>query len=73
MKIRTARTKATAVKNRYSIESLACEHSADRLPADSFLALAGDLTGCLEGPEDLSTNEDYLDGYGQLRPGGREG
>jgi hypothetical protein len=26
----------------------------------SFLALAGDLVGCLEGPGDLSHNKDYL-------------
>ncbi len=41
------------------------EGSSERPPADSFLALAEDLAGCVEGPEDLSTNEDYLDGYGR--------
>ncbi len=28
-------------------------------------ALAGDLIGSLEGPEDLSSNESHLDGYGE--------
>lgn len=31
----------------------------------SFLEMAHDLCGCVEGPVDLSTNQDYLDGYGQ--------
>jgi Ribbon-helix-helix protein, copG family len=31
----------------------------------SFLDLAGDLVGCLEGPEDLSSNKSYLDQYGR--------
>ncbi len=35
-------------------------------PAEgSFLALAGDLVGCLEGPGDLSLHSEHLDGYGQ--------
>jgi len=29
----------------------------------SFLALAGDLVGCLEGPGDLSYNKEYLEDY----------
>jgi len=31
----------------------------------SFLDLAGDLVGRLEGPGDLSSNKKYLDGYGR--------
>jgi len=31
----------------------------------SFLEAAKDFIGCLEGPEDLSTNKDYMKGYGQ--------
>ena len=31
----------------------------------SFLDLAGDLIGSLEGPGDLSTNKDYLKDYGR--------
>lgn len=33
--------------------------------AYSFLALAQDLAGCVEGPADLSLNKSYLRGYGQ--------
>ena len=36
--------------------------SADRT---SFAALAGDLAGCVEGPEDLSFNPDHFAGYGR--------
>jgi predicted transcriptional regulator len=31
----------------------------------SFAALAGDLAGCVEGPDDLSVNPDHLAGYGR--------
>ena len=31
----------------------------------SFLEAAKDFIGCLEGPKDLSTNKDYMKGYGQ--------
>ena len=31
----------------------------------SFLDLAGDLVGRLEGPEDLSHNKKYFDDYGR--------
>jgi len=31
----------------------------------SFLALAEDLAGCVEGPEDLASNPRHLDGYGR--------
>ena len=31
----------------------------------SFLDLAGDLIGCVEGPADLSTNNKYMEGYGR--------
>jgi hypothetical protein len=31
----------------------------------SALELAGDLVGCAEGPEDLSTNPKYMEGYGK--------
>lgn len=30
----------------------------------SVFEAAGNLIGCIEGPPDLSSNEDYLDGYG---------
>ena len=35
------------------------------LSPGSFLELARDLCGCVEGPVDLSTNQSHLDGYGQ--------
>ena len=31
----------------------------------SALEAAGTLVGCLSAPEDLSTNKDYLEGFGQ--------
>ncbi|MEA2601956.1 MAG: Ribbon-helix-helix protein copG family [Acidobacteriota bacterium] len=31
----------------------------------SFAALAADLAGCVEGPDDLSVNPDHLAGYGR--------
>lgn len=31
----------------------------------SFASLASDLIGCTEGPEDLSSNPDHLEGYGK--------
>jgi hypothetical protein len=31
----------------------------------SFVELAGDLVGCLEGPGDLSTNAEHLSDYGR--------
>lgn len=31
----------------------------------SFLELAGDLVGCLEGPGDLSHNKEYFRNYGR--------
>ncbi len=31
----------------------------------SFLTLAEDLAGCVEGPEDLSCNPRHLDAYGR--------
>ncbi len=33
--------------------------------ARSFFEVAGDLIGAGEGPGDLSTNADYLKGYGE--------
>ncbi len=33
--------------------------------AGSVLDLAGDLCGCASGPSDLSTNPEYLEGFGE--------
>jgi predicted transcriptional regulator len=42
------------------------EELASSAPARaSFTALAGDLAGSIEGPEDLSLNPDHLAGYGR--------
>lgn len=38
--------------------------SPDR-DAKTALEAAGNLVGCLEAPSDLSTNKDYLKGFGQ--------
>jgi hypothetical protein len=32
---------------------------------ESFLTLAGKYIGCVEGPEDLSTNKKYFEGFGK--------
>ncbi|MCK8600509.1 ribbon-helix-helix domain-containing protein [Desulfoferrobacter suflitae] len=37
----------------------------DNQNADSCLALAGDLAGCVHGPPDLATNPKHLDDYGK--------
>jgi hypothetical protein len=31
----------------------------------SFLALAKDYAGCVDGPPDLSSNAEHLEGYGE--------
>lgn len=36
-----------------------------RPEGSSFLDRAGELVGCLEGPEDLSYNKKHLDDYGR--------
>jgi hypothetical protein len=42
-------------------KSIALETDSDR----SFFEVAGDLIGAGEGPGDLSTNAEYLKGYGE--------
>jgi len=37
----------------------------DASTSESFLGLAIDLAGCLEGPSDLSSNSKHMDGYGK--------
>lgn len=41
------------------------EASVEASEAESALEAAGDLVGCVEGPEDLSTNKKYMEGFGQ--------
>jgi hypothetical protein len=38
---------------------------AEEPAAPSFLSLAGDLAGCVEGPADLSSNPEHLRGFGR--------
>jgi predicted DNA-binding protein len=38
----------------------------DKVPV-SFLAAAGKLLGCVEGPGDLSTNPKYMEGFGKCK------
>jgi len=46
-------------------EVLTRERGGARPPAGSFLALAEDLAGCVEAPEDLSSNESYMEDFGR--------
>lgn len=32
---------------------------------DSFLEMAGEIAGCVNGSDDLSFNRDHLEGYGK--------
>ncbi len=56
-----------AEARRTSRSALVREALSSLPPEDgrSVTALAGDLIGSLDGPEDLSTNERHLDGYGE--------
>jgi hypothetical protein len=60
-----ARSQGTT-KSEILREALAGYFARSPLPGNgSFLAMAGDLVGCLEGPGDLSHNKEYLKGYGR--------
>jgi hypothetical protein len=60
-----ARSQGTT-KSEILREALARYFSRNRPPGNgSFLALAGNLVGCLEGPGDLSYNKEHLKGYGR--------
>lgn len=48
---------------REAIEGLLAEGSDGR--KGSFLELAGDLIGCVEGPGDLSYNKEYMKDFGR--------
>ncbi|HEX9670555.1 MAG TPA: CopG family transcriptional regulator [Thermoanaerobaculia bacterium] len=50
---------------RDAMSELVARERVGRVPLGSFLALAEDLAGCVEAPEDLSTNKSYLDDYGR--------
>lgn len=68
----SAKLDRAAKKRRQSKSALvraALEEFLDSPPASlrtiSALELAGDLVGCAEGPDDLSTNPKYMEGYGK--------
>jgi Ribbon-helix-helix protein, copG family len=48
---------------REAIEGLLAKGSGGR--KGSFLELAGDLIGCVEGPGDLSYNKEYMKDFGR--------
>lgn len=39
--------------------------AAGRASAGDFAALAADLNGCIDGPDDLSVSDLHMAGYGQ--------
>ncbi len=45
--------------------SVETEFSSGKDDEISALELAGDIVGCVEGPEDLATNKDYFKGFGE--------
>lgn len=52
------------------IEFLQTQAESEKLlpaeePAISFLDAAREFIGCVEGPGDLSTNPNYMEGYGK--------
>ena len=54
-------TRATVVRD--ALEAYL--HRANGVGEGSFVDLAGDLVGCVEGPGDLSYNPNRLRGYGR--------
>ena len=62
-----ARVRAYSQKQHRSPAEIVRAALDQYLPAEGLSAadLAGDLCGCLEGPEDLSTNPKYLEGFGK--------
>ena len=54
-------TRATVVRD--ALEAYL--HRADGVAEGSFVDLAGDLVGCVEGPGDLSYDPKRLRGYGR--------
>ncbi len=59
---RSERSTQSAVV-REALERHLAEGVAEKAP--SFLELAQDLAGCLEGPADLSSDRRHLRGYGR--------
>jgi Arc/MetJ-type ribon-helix-helix transcriptional regulator len=59
---RLGRSKSEVV--RAALEQFLNGEAAAQRPI-SALELAGDLVGCAPGPADLSTNPEYMEGYGK--------
>ena len=59
---RQHRTQSAVVRE--ALERLLAEDPKEATEP-SFLELAEDLAGCLEGPADLSSNRRHLKGYGR--------
>lgn len=56
---------ASYLEHTGQVSEPAAPYGEEKPPRASFLALAGDLAGCVEGPPDLSTNPEHLRGFGQ--------
>ncbi|HDI60890.1 MAG TPA: ribbon-helix-helix protein, CopG family [Desulfobacteraceae bacterium] len=54
-------SKSTIVRE--AIESYVADKASEQ--NGSCLDLSKDLAGCIEGPEDLSSNKEWMRGYGQ--------
>lgn len=46
------------------LQQFATTQPSELNQAISALELAGDLAGCVDGPPDLSTNSEYMKGFG---------
>lgn len=55
-------------RRRHTSRSAVVREAIERFvgePAASAADLAGELVGCVEGPEDLSTSKAHMDGFGE--------
>ncbi|MEW6486358.1 MAG: ribbon-helix-helix protein, CopG family [Thermodesulfobacteriota bacterium] len=65
-KLDTAVSRRGGTKSALTRQALeAFLREGERAAQGSVLDLAADLAGSLEGPPDLSCNEDHLEGYGR--------
>ncbi len=66
-----AKLRAAAKRRRTTLSAMARAaleaylNDKQKAPKGSFLDLAGDLIGSVEGPGDLATNPKYMEGYGR--------
>lgn len=55
-------------RRRHTSRSAVVRDALERLvgePIQSAADLAGELVGCVEGPDDLSTSKAHMDGFGE--------